>query len=490
MIIKLFRKYTKIFLWGIAVVIIPTFILWGVGTGIQNRQRASEAGKIFGKRVTWDAFDQAYRSVQILLSLSNLQVYAQNLNPIDLTWDRLILLHEAKKRGVTVSNDEIVEYVRNMPVFWKPENPGQFDRERYETILQSAFRMDPRTFEEDVRKTLVISKLREEIGKEFSMDEETLREEYEKLHEQRRVSYLSWKSSDFEKDVPVTEEALKAYYDTHAAIFNRGEGRRAAYVMTDFATDSEASKIEIRNRMDRVFDATLEGKTLEEAAKQEGLVARETDFFSLGDPLPVAGFSYDWMQKLFQLNAGETTEPIETGGKIVIMKVLEIHPPQTLSFEEAHKEVEKRYRTDQAMALARKKAEEAKAALQEKLSAMPWEEAVQAVGLNLNQTDFFGRQGFIETIGFAPTFSEAAFHFPLKEVSGVIPIPDGFVILRVEEEKPVTEEAFQEEKETFRERILAERQADHFIEWYRTLREKAALVSNVELPEPEPSESP
>ena len=95
----------------------------------------------------------------------------------------------------------------------------------------------------------------------------------------------------------------------------------------------------------------------------------------------------------------------------------------------------------------------------------------------------FTQEGFVEKLGHTPDFTRAAFALKLKEVAGVVKIPNGFAILRPEAEEPVSEESFLKDKEAFREKLFKQKQADYYFEWFRTLRTNARLVSNTSKPE-------
>lgn len=356
---------------------------------------------------------------------------------------------------------------------------------RYESILHRAFRTTPRAFEEEIRKTLVIAKLREQVTAEVSLDEETLRDEYKKRHDQRKVSYVAWYSQDFEGEVTPTSEELAAYFTTHQRSFQRSEEIRVAFVSADF---EKQSKEQAEALIGEVLDELLENtsKDLEEIAKTHHLSFQETGFFTFDDPLPASGSSYELSQEAFRLEVGQISDPIETASGITILKLLEKRPPRPLTLEEAHAQVEKAYRAEKGERLCRKNAEEILATLQKKRGEenLTWEEAVKTSGLSLMESPFFTREGSIEKIGNAPEFSHAAFAFPLQGTSGVVTIPNGFAILHVEGEEPFSEEAFVKERENFRETVLKQKQSNHYMEWFKTLRSNAELVSHVEAPPP------
>lgn len=492
MILKTLRKYVKALLWVTAILIIPSFILWGVGTGIRSRAASQEAGRIFGRRVGWDEYEASFRTIQILLFLSpHLKPYLQFINPVELAWDRLILLHEAKRRKLLVPDEAVVQYIQNIPYFRVTEGTGEeatsrFDQRRYEEILNQAFRLTPKTFEEEMRKTLLIERLRETVIAEVSVEDAILRDAYKKRRDKRRVSYLSWNVSDFEKEVPVTEKDLSETYAAHPGEWLHPEERRVVYAAADF---EKFKKEEAKRLMDELFDLFLT-EDFKKAAESRGVSIQETDFFTEGETLSLPHFSPFLAVEAFRREVGDVSDPIETDKAIVILKVLESRPARPLTEEEARPHVEKRYRFEKAEALARQKAEEILGLIRKKMAeeSLTWEEAVHSLGVPLNESGLFLRDGFFEKLGYAPPLTHAAFEMTLGEISGVVQIPNGFALFQVEGEEAVSEESFLKEKETFREAFLKEKQAEYYVEWFKALRANAQLVSKVEPPETPPEE--
>ncbi len=59
--------------------------------------------------------------------------------------------------------------------------------------------------------------------------------------------------------------------------------------------------------------------------------------------------------------------------------------------------------------------------------------------------------------------------------------------MRVDEKKPFDREKFTEEKESFKEKLLERKKQEYYIEWFKNLKQKANLKSNLS-PVPETKE--
>src|SRR3989338_1635878 len=91
-----FRQRT---VWVVAAVLILPFILFFSSSTPVNGPGADEAGRLFGRPVPWDAFRQQRVWVRRQLP-EELDLPEETLT--QATWERLMLLAEAKRRRVRV----------------------------------------------------------------------------------------------------------------------------------------------------------------------------------------------------------------------------------------------------------------------------------------------------------------------------------------------------------------------------------------------------
>src|SRR3989338_6391314 len=108
----------KIFI-CLAIVIVPAFVLWGSASLLRS-QRSSYAGKISGRKVSFDEFQESLRAVQTqaLMQFGENFYKIQRFLKLNLeAWDRLILLQEAKRRRIKVSDQEVIEEINQLPFF-------------------------------------------------------------------------------------------------------------------------------------------------------------------------------------------------------------------------------------------------------------------------------------------------------------------------------------------------------------------------------------
>ena len=137
MLLKFFRKRKnmKRIMWGLAILIIPVFVIWGAGSSGKKRGEGPDyAGKIFDKKVSFEEYTDMWRVTRDNLSRS----FGNNIPPefIDrMTWNRIILLKEAKRQKIAVKDSELIETIVSFPAFQKD---GRFDKKLYKSMLGDA----------------------------------------------------------------------------------------------------------------------------------------------------------------------------------------------------------------------------------------------------------------------------------------------------------------------------------------------------------------
>ena len=173
------KKVMKRVLWVLAAIIIPAFVLLGSGS---LGERRNYAGIIFGKKVSMNEYSSAWEAVknEALMSYgSKFYEIAGQLDLYNQAWERLIMLREAGRKNIKVSDSEVISFISRVPFFLGKN--GSFDQRRYDIILANTFRRPARRFEEDMRDSLMITKLVQSMFKDIAVSDE----EVEKTLEER-----------------------------------------------------------------------------------------------------------------------------------------------------------------------------------------------------------------------------------------------------------------------------------------------------------------
>jgi hypothetical protein len=91
-----------------------------------------------------------------------------------------------------------------MPYF---QYKGTFDNKIYAQTLQYVFHLKPREFEEQIRSSLILSKLYSQVTYGLNIDEKEIRQEYEKINKLESTSNFDEKKYQAEK-AGLTEKLL------------------------------------------------------------------------------------------------------------------------------------------------------------------------------------------------------------------------------------------------------------------------------------------
>ncbi|MFH0918418.1 MAG: hypothetical protein V1830_04725, partial [Candidatus Omnitrophota bacterium] len=108
----------------------------------------------------------------------------------------------------------------------------------------------------------------------------------------------------------------------------------------------------------------------------------------------------------------------------------------------------------------------------EKLKQVEFNQAA-ACGLKSASTDFFKSNGMIENLGVARIFWDNAKKLRDKEPSSIISNDQGYYIIKLKSTKPIDENKFLKEKESFSQRLLSTKKNESFAEFTTQLKKKA-----------------
>lgn len=497
--LKLLRKkgVAKKIIWFIAIVIIISFGFFGTAYLLTGQGTARYAGKIYGKKIPIEDFNKVYQNTRIQAIRqygNNLNKVAHLLNLDAQTWDRLILLHEADKRKIRISNDEIVASIQEDPSFRSKE---QFDILLYNRILRS-LNIRPRDYEENVRDNLKIVKLYKEVASQVTISEDEVIEEFKNLNEKVQVSYIFVANDTFKNEILPTEPEIEQYYQDHREEFLLPPSINVSYITLNFpeepttAVNNDSSETDpalepqnekIREQANHLFEKLLINPDMEQLAKDHALIVKTTGFFSMEQPNLTLGWSYDLLDKIFQMEVNEIHEPFETSSGLIIMQIKEKRNAYIPEFKEAAAKAREKVVAEKAKSVARNKAGEYLEVLKaelDKSQVKDFPKSAKSLGLEIYQTPVFNRGQYLPQIGISKEFQETAFGLSLdKPLSGVVEVDKGFCLLHLDNYIPADEDQFDLSREELAQKISNEKQSAAFGNYIMQLRVKADLTDNI-----------
>ncbi|MCM8761026.1 MAG: SurA N-terminal domain-containing protein [Candidatus Omnitrophica bacterium] len=345
--LKVFRhkNVAKMVLWGILILILPAFVLWGTGSiGRSGKKGPSFVGTIGGKKISFKEFAESLGSIrcQIVLNYFNQpKVMETFLNSKafvgKLAWNRLLMLKEAEKHNMKVSDAEVVSYIRSHPIFLRN---GQFDERLYSYILRRNLGLEPRTFEEMVRQNLEIQRLNDTITKDVRITEEEITKSYADENRKFKISYIFFTSDRFLDKVNLSDKDIRGYYENHKEEFRlppkesqTDEQTTAKYEdvkdnIKAFLAEKTAREMAIKHAVEEHAKLkeimSKEKLTPEAAATKLGLKMQESPFFTRSDFLEGIGDPLKIIDAASGLQKDEISAPIETVKGAVIFRLISV----------------------------------------------------------------------------------------------------------------------------------------------------------------------
>jgi peptidyl-prolyl cis-trans isomerase D len=189
--------------------------------------------------------------------------------------------------------------------------------------------------------------------------------------------------------------------------------------------------------------ALRHGTSLEDAAKDEGLVVSKSAPFARGEtPAPLS--SPALVARAFDLRPKQAaTEPFPVAHGTAFISLDEIQAPRQPQFEEVKEKIKAEIIEEDALA----RAKETAATLEARARKDGLEKAATALGLVRKETSgFVSRGSAFGDLGSSVTLDEAAFSLPEKTLSEPIPVTDGYAVFRITEKHGYDPQAFESQK--------------------------------------------
>ncbi|MBU1042810.1 MAG: peptidyl-prolyl cis-trans isomerase [Candidatus Omnitrophica bacterium] len=516
------RKHTKTIVWSIAIIIVPAFVLWNIGSAVSKRS-SGFAGKIFDKKVTWKDFVIEKRAARNEAWLKYGDQNEEALDLDDQTWTRLILLNKAKQAKISVSNKELLDYIQSLPAF----RFAELTPENYNMIIGRIFQQTPAEFESGMRNSLIISKFMAQLVKDISVNEQEVKDAYAKEFVQADITYTLIDPADFVESVSLdnNEKALELYYEETKESFKKPEqvdvqyieislesfkpqieitdddikkyyeDNKETFLITEKTDDknpkyktlkNESSNIKqilIEKEMNtRAFDlarqivnklyADVEMKTI---ASEFNLEAKQTGPFSMLEEIPNVGLSFPFLKAAFSLSIGEVSEIIQTPTAFYILKPIKKLPPYIPSYENISEEVILAYKKNEAKKLAKEHGMKIRSQIIElmKNDGINFTAAAEKLGIKTKSVKAITHGGYIAELGYSQDFTNAVFDLQQNEVTGLLSTPSGLCIATLDQIINFDQEKFDQEKGNYSNKVLAQKKNMFLNDWFSKVKEAA-----------------
>ena len=519
--------------WTIAAVLILPFLFFFHATGqAPATGPGGTAGVLFGKQIPWDTFQEQRLWLQRQLESRLGEAASAEIEAelTQFTWDRLLLLEEARRRHLKVDDLELGQLIQSIPAF---QEQGRFVADRYHRFLLASGTTAP-AFERLLRNDVLVDKLVTWIRNAVPVTEEDARAVYLRTHETLTASVLRFDAVAFtsQASAAVTEDEIRSryearpddarvperitlewlgagreelasktqvsdqdvqdFYDNHRDRFGNADGSATPLEQARAAARQQLIQERVRKQLTALaldLDDDRQAKRgFEDIATSRALSRQTVGPAAVGD-LWAKGAEPAVLQAAAGLAEGAVSGVVETDNGVYLVRVTQRTPARLPPLEDVRDTIRQALVQERAKGLAKDAAEAAHTRLEEDgAKGFRFEESVRLQEL-APETVQLTRLQPLEAFGFNPALNRLAFEAPPGQPTAVLETPLGCVIVRPEA-RQVDESAFESVKAGLRETALRQKQSESLERFVQELRVRGKLQSFVDLPQPSLPASP
>ena len=295
---------------------------WGLDITGRSGFSIGEIGSVNGAPVSYEAFNQTYRSLfdQVQASQED-PVTTQQVSDIeDAAWDEVVnqvlIRQEMNRRRIVVTDDELLTQARfNPPPEFQTsaafQTDGLFDIQKYQAFLASPTVDDLMLLQLEMyyRDVIPRSKLMRQVSSDLYITDAALWDEYRDRNEQISVRYVALNPAQRIADslVTVTPAEVNQYYDDHEEEFALPAQATVRAVIID-KTPTPEDTLAMGELAAELRQLIIDGEEFEDMLVQPGVGTGSGDLgWFTRESMPA-----DFADAAFAATVGELTEPVRT----------------------------------------------------------------------------------------------------------------------------------------------------------------------------------
>lgn len=522
----------KSILWGIIIAFVATiFYSWGMGGA--SASRGGVVATVEGININYNEYDRTFNNLVNFYKNQFSNQFSEDLIvSLDLKTQALnaliqkkLLLLQAEKYQIKVSNEELINHIQNVPTFQKD---NRFDEGFYNDYLKFQ-RQTPLEFEESQREQLTIGKVESliksntkvsesEIQEAFKADEEKVKLEFVvvprnhfeapdvdkisdadlndffakskaefEIPEQFKVQYIKVEPKILQKDITPSKEDIEDYYKIRGADFRVKKMYTASHILIkpdEAATDEksedppDAAVDSAREIAEDLLKQLRQGADFAELAQQysedKGSGANGG---SLGE-FPKGTMVIEFEDALDKLKVAEISEPVKTQFGIHLIRLDSVTDERVKPLSEVKASIIITLKETKSRQKARRTV---KRIHQNALKEGDVGKAAQDQNVEVQESDFFSKKKRnLSGIGAAPEFYNAAFNLAAKEMSSPIHTFEASYLIKLIAKKPPYIPELAEVREEVRKALVKKRNQDYSKEKHKELGDKFSKSQNLE----------
>lgn len=423
---------------------------------------------------------------------------------------RTLLIQEAERRGLVVTDEELKAKVRAAPEF---QENGKYSKEAFESFAMDRFG-SARAYLDTLRSELLLERLDAAFAGTVKLPESEIHETWKQLSDRVALTYVLFPTSDARADVKVSDADVQAFaakegariekfFSENSARFDQPRKVRVRHILARVqGKDDAAAKKKIEAAIERLNKG-------EDFAKVAAAVSEDENTKASGGDLGViaAGQVDDaFAQAALALEAGKLSAPVKTPTGWHVIKADEVIPAKKMPLDQARPEIARELLVnDRAAALQKEKADAALQAARGGKALTELFPKPQKAEAATAEKPAVPEQTAALTLGGKPVFAQETGEFPASaqtvpqlNVAGdllkdalaakdgtVLPrtyeTPAGLAVVVVKERKVPEEKDYATERAGV-ESLLKGTKAQQLRQaWATELRSKAKVVENAAL---------
>ncbi|MBB5424643.1 peptidyl-prolyl cis-trans isomerase D [Paraburkholderia atlantica] len=395
-----FRNHQRLMMFMLILVILP-----GLGfVGIQGFRgffdESANVASVNGHKITRVEYDDAMRQQidrgrQMLGAQFDMKAFdtpERRRQMLDGMIEQRVLADETQRLHLTASDDAVRRALLSDPVISSLKNPdGSIDLERYKQLLAMQG-MTPDQYDERMRYNLAMQQLPASIAASAFTSKTLAQHLSELAQQQREVQGIAFHPHDYEAKIQPTDAQLQAYYDAHRNDFAtpataaiqylvmspatlgasvqpsdadlkkyyddniahfRTEGEvRASHILIAAPKDaSAADKAKAKQKAEELL-AQLKAhpdqfaQIAQQSSQDPGSASKGGDLGYFGRGMIAGGQAFD--DAVFALKKDEISGIVQTDFGFHIIKVTDVKPAVTKSFDEVKDQIAREVKTQLA----------------------------------------------------------------------------------------------------------------------------------------------
>ncbi|MGK9476235.1 peptidylprolyl isomerase [Melioribacter sp. OK-6-Me] len=293
-------------------------------------QQSQNVGSINGESISYQEFSNMVERARQNQEQATGQSIDENQMDFfrDQVWDALVtqkLIDEKiKEFGIVVTDDEVREALLgpNPPAELRQQftdTTGNFNRQLYEQAMR-----DPRNkeivlyYEDLIREQLKQRKLQDYLFASLIVSEQEIKDAFIKQNIKMKADYIQLNPNLIpDKDVKVTDQELRDYYEQNKKEFKVEPARKIKYVLFR-RVPSRQDSLGIKNNLEAIV-AKLKGDT----ASFKSYVDIYSDLPYSKDTVSLTSIPAEAQNLIYNSNVGDIIGPVATSQGYIVYRIVE-----------------------------------------------------------------------------------------------------------------------------------------------------------------------